>query len=109
MSARRPTFILLALLLVSTACARLFPATDPNEPRVRSARPHVEKDVSRRRGGSDVTLPSEPETKWPAAMLPPCNRADSVAARQPGGDCQLIDRRADSLRAPADTATKSRP
>lgn len=109
MAARRQTVILLALLFVGTACARLFPATQQDESRGRIARPHVEKDATRRRGGSDVTLPSEPDAKWPAAMLPPCNRADSVAARNPGGDCQLIDRRADTLRAPVDTATKSRP
>jgi len=109
MSARRTTVILLALLLTGTACARLFPATQQDESRSRIARPHVEKDVTRRRGGSDVTLPSDPDAKWPAAVLPPCNRADSVRARQPGGDCQLIDRRAGTLRAPVDTATKSRP
>jgi hypothetical protein len=101
----------LSLLLLDAACARLIPATKQDEPRVRSAQPRVEKTASRRREGSDVTLPREADPNWPVLMLLPCARVDSAAAKpQVVGDCQRIGgQRVDTLRAPIDTATKRRP
>ena len=98
--------MLLSLLLLDAGCARLFPATKQDEPRVRSAQPHVEKTASRRREGSDVTAPKETPSDWSLKNLVPC---DSTTLR-PRGDslCQHLDRN-DTLRAPIDTATKKRP
>jgi hypothetical protein len=107
MSARRTTVILLSLLLADTACARLFPASKQDEPLVRVTRATVEKDVSRRREGADVTVRREPEANWPVRILAPC---DSLAPRSPGGmDCRNVDQKVDTLRAPIDTATRKRP
>lgn len=107
MPVRRTTVVLLSLLLLDTSCARLFPAAKRDEPRVRSAQPHVEKTASRRREGSDVTLPNEPDPNWPVRVLVPC---DSTALKSPGAsDCRRTDQKVDTLRAPIDTATKSRP
>jgi hypothetical protein len=104
MPARRSTVILLSMLLGDTACARLFPATKQDNHPSRGAQATVEKTPSRRREGSDVTLPSTPDRNWPARILAPCD-ADSTAAA--GNECQRP--RVDTLRAPIDTATKTRP
>lgn len=111
MSARRTTVVLLSLLLVDAACARMFPATKQDEPPVRWAQPRVEKTATRRREGSDVTVPGENDPNWAVRMLLPCERGDSAAARSPVvGDCRRLgDQRVDTLRAPIDTATKRRP
>src|SRR5258705_13810819 len=111
MSVRRHPVVLLSLLLVDAACARLIPATKQDEPRIRSAQPRVEKTASRRREGSDVTVPGQTDPNWAVRMLLPCDRADSAATKSPVvGDCQRIgDQRVDTLRAPIDTATKRRP
>jgi len=108
MSARRLTVALSLMLLAGTACARLFPASNPDEPRVRSARPRIEKTATRAREGSDVTLPKEPESNWPVRILAPC---DSTAPRTPGGtDCRGEEQKVDTLlHAPIDTAAKRRP
>ncbi|HEX7940774.1 MAG TPA: hypothetical protein VF488_03180, partial [Gemmatimonadaceae bacterium] len=69
--------------------------------------PRVEKTAQRRREGSDVTVPNETKPNWPVRILAPC---DSTAAKSQGGrDCQRIDDRVDTLRAPIDTAAKQRP
>lgn len=107
MTARRPTAILLSLLFAATACARLFPASKRDDQAGRIARPHVEKTTQRRREGSDVTVPNESKPNWPVRILAPC---DSTAPRAQGGrDCQRIDDKVDSLRAPIEPAAKSRP
>jgi hypothetical protein len=108
MSVRRLTVVLSSLLLVGTACARLLPSSNRDEPRVRSARPHIDKTATRAREGSDLTLPREPESNWPVRVLAPC---DSTAPKTPGGtDCRGEEQRVDTLRrAPIDTATKKRP
>jgi hypothetical protein len=107
MTARRQTAILLSLLFAGTSCARFLPASKQDDQSGRIARPHVEKTTQRRREGSDVTVPNESKPNWPVRILAPC---DSTAAGSQGGrDCQRIDERVDSLRAPIDTATKSRP
>jgi hypothetical protein len=110
MSARRQSVVLLSLVLVDAGCARLFPASDQDDHPSRIARPRVEKTATRRREGSDVTLPSENAPNWPARILVPCDFADSAAARPAdASQCQHIDQRVDTLRAPIDTATKRRP
>jgi hypothetical protein len=107
MSVRRQTVMLLSLLLLDAGCARLFPAATRNEPRVRSAQPHVERTASRRREGSDVTVPREPAYRWWLESLVPC---DATALRPPGDSyCQHIYQRFDSLRGPIDTVGKKRP
>ena len=107
MTVRRPTAMLLSLLFAGTACARLFPASKQDDQPSRIARPRVEKTAQRRRDGSDVTVPNESKPNWPVRILAPC---DSLAAGSQGGrDCQRIDDRVDTLRAPIDTAAKKRP
>jgi len=99
--------MLLSLLFAGTACARLFPASKQDDQRTRIARPQVEKTTQRRREGSDVTVPNESQPNWPVRILAPC---DSTAPKAPGGrDCQRVDDRVDSLRAPVEPATTSRP
>ena len=110
MSARRPSAILLSLLLAATGCARLFPATNPDEPLARTAQPRVEKAPSRRREGADVTLPKENDPNWVLRMVMPCERADSAAKGPAPGDCRRVgDQKVDTLGAPIDTAAKKRP
>jgi hypothetical protein len=107
MPARRPTAMLLSLLVAGTACARIFPASKQDDPPSRIARPQVEKTTQRRREGSDMTVPDEPKPNWPVRILAPC---DSTAAKSQGGrDCQHVDDRVDTVRAPIEPATKSRP
>jgi hypothetical protein len=110
MPARRQTLILLSLLFSGTACARLFPATQQDEQRGRVAMPQVDKTSTARRGGSDVTLPKEKDSIWPAVLIPACTRSDSGGARQPtDSDCRPIDKRADTLRTPHEAVTNRRP
>lgn len=107
MPARRTTVIVFSLLLVDAGCAGLFPATKRDEPLIRGAQPRVQKDPQRRREGSDVTIPNDADPNWPVRILAPC---DSLAPRPPGGtDCRRTDQKADTLRAPIDTAAKQRP
>ena len=107
MTARRPLAILSSLLLAGTACARLFPASKQEDQHTRIARPQVEKTTQRRREGSDVTVPNESKPNWPVRILSPC---DSTAPKAQGGrDCQRIDDKVDSLRAPIAPAATSRP
>ena len=115
MTVRRPTAMLLSLLLLDAGCATLFPAATRESPRVRSAQPHVESTASRRREGSDVTVPREPAYHWWLESLVPC---DATALRPAGdGYCQHIyqrfdslrGQRFDSLRGPIDTVGKKRP
>ena len=107
MPACRTTVIVFSLLLVDAGCAGLFPATKRDEPLIRGAQPRVQKDPQRRREGSDVTIPNAPDPNWPVRILAPC---DSLASRPPGGtDCRGTDQKADTLRAPIDTAAKQRP
>jgi hypothetical protein len=107
MSVRRTTVVLLSLLVVDAGCARLFPATKQDEPLIRGAQPRVQKDPQRRREGSDVTIPNDPDPNWPVRILAPC---DSLVSRAPGGtDCRGTDQKVDTLRAPIDTAAKRRP
>jgi hypothetical protein len=107
MSARRPIAILSSLLFAGTACARLFSASTHDDQPRRITRPPVEKATQRRREGSDVTVPNESKPNWPVRILAPC---DSTAPKAQGArDCQRVDDKVDSLRAPIAPATKSRP
>ena len=99
---------LVSLVLTGTACARILPATKQDGHSGRIARPRVEMTATRRREGSDVTVPARTDPGWLGSLIP-CDIGDSAATKSRAeADCRRIHLD-DALRAPIDTATRARP
>lgn len=110
MTLRSTIAVLLVLLPMGSACARMLPAAKRDDHPSRSAKPRVEMTATRRREGSDVTIPSTTDPNWLIGLLLPCDPVDSASTGSPAAPaCRRVDIKGDSLRAPIDTAVKRRP
>lgn len=109
-STRRSTLVAIACLTASVACAQLFPSK--GSPQTIVVRPRTEKEMTRRRAGSDVTLPARDGKSWIVSTLVPCDRDENMSEPQSiAAACEQIDPKGDIMR-PAhglDSAMTRRP